>query len=345
MSDFAAAPSAPAPSTTNTSGNTTNNSGGSAPSTNTQTNLTSAQSTGAPKTGAPNNTTTPNSKLADAPPEAPKPGETKAQAEARRKYKLKVDGAEQELELSDVEVSTRLQKALAAEKRMAQAAETQKAFKAFQEAFKSDPFEAAKHLHPDMDLDALAEKRLIERFQQEELQKQDPAAYERAQLQKQLDEYKSKEQKAQEAAKAKAQADHDAKVGQEMERDFMQALELSGLPKDRQYLRMMAEVADTALDNDIELSPAQMAAEVNSRIREQHQHVTRGLKGETLIKHLGDDVVREVLRYSVEKHKAKQSVVTAPTARGEETPEQRETRKLKTGSEARKFFNDMKSGR
>ncbi len=330
MSDVAAAPSTPAPSAPQTSTSSAPNTAAPGAS---STQSTTAQATTSSQS---------NSKLADT--TKPPAQETKTEAE-RRKYKLKVDGAEQEIELNDTEISVRLQKSVAAEKRMAQAAETQKAFKAFQEAFKADPYEAAKHFAPDLDLDALAEKRIIERFQQEELQKQDPAAYERAQLQKQLDEYKTKEQKVAEEVKFKAQQEHDAKVGSEMERDFIKALELSGLPKDRQYLRMMAEVADTALDNDIELTPDQMAAEVNERIRTQHQHVTRGMKGEALVKHLGNDVVREILKYSVEKHRASKSVVTSPTAPGEESQATKAARKYQSSEEIRGFFRNLKTGK
>lgn len=338
MSDLAAVPSPAAPSPTTTNATTSSVS----PGTETKTNTANAQL--GPSSGA-TDTTKPNSKLADASADAKKPGETPAQAEARRKYKLKVDGAEQELELNDSEISVRLQKAIAAEKRMAQAAEIQKSFRQFSEMFPTDPSGAAKLIAPDLNLEEYYEKKLIEKFQAEERQKQDPAAYEREQLKKQLEEYRTKEQKAKEAADAKAQAEHDAKVGKEMEKEFMDALEESGLPKDRRYLRMLAEVADVNLEHGIELTPKQMAAEVNSQLREQHQHVVRGMKGESLIKHLGADVVKEVLKYSVDQHRAKQSVVTAPTAKGEETPAQRDARKLKSGSELRNFFRGLRDGK
>lgn len=300
---------------------------------------TTGTSTGTPVHKDPSLST---SKLAD--PGTPETKDTTAQKAAeKRKYKLKVDGAEQELELGDDEISVRLQKALAADKRMNEAADTRKAFAAFTEAFKSDPFSAAKEF--GLDLDTLAEQRIVQRFQEEEQKKADPGAYERAQLQKQLDEYKSKETRAAEETQTRAQAEHDAKVGEEMERDFISALQEAQLPKDRRYLRMMAEIADVNLSHGIELTPKQMASEVRAQISETHKYVTQGLKGEALVSHLGDDVVREILRHSVEKHRAKQSAPTALSAPGEETQAQRDARKPKSGTEIRNFFRGLKDGR
>ncbi len=340
MSDVAS-PAAPAPTSTETKSNVA-----SAPSSNT---TSTSPASGGVASVAPTgksgtqSVTTPNSKLADAP--TPAPGsETKAEKAERLKFQLKVKGQMVDEEYTHEQLQVRLQKALAADQGLQETAETRKAFAAFREAFEKDPFEATKNFAPKVDLDALAEKRLIERFQQEELQKQDPGAYEKQQLQKQLDEYKSQDQKRKDAETAKAQAEQDAKDGAAFEKEFMQALEETGLPKDRRFLHRLAQIADTNLDHGIELTSKQMAQELNEQIRQEHQHVTRSMKGESLIKHLGDDVVREVLKYSVEKHKAKQSVVTAPTAKGDDTPEQKEARKLKSGSEIRDFFRKLKDG-
>lgn len=277
-----------------------------------------------------------NSSLADNGEETKGEVETQTEA-ARRKYKLKIDGAEKEMEFSDDEISVRLQKAMAAEKRMQEAAETRKAFQKFVDDFKKDPFLAAKSLDDKMDLDALAEERIVRRYQEEQLKKENPNEYEKVQLQRQLEEYKSKEASFKAEQEQKAQDEYYAKVGQEMERDFMAALDKSGLPKDRRYLKMMAEVADLNLSHGIELTPAQMASEVRAQISGQHQYVTQGLKGQALIEHLGKDVVEEVLKHSIEQHKTKSSVVTKPSAKGEDS-EGRTQKKVVTNRDIRNFF-------
>ncbi len=256
-------------------------------------------------------------------------------------FSLKVGGKVQDLELTDSEISTRLQKAMGAEKAFQEAAEERKKKAAFDEAFKKDPFSAAKEY--GLDLDQLAEERLIRRFQEEELKKQDPAAFERQQLQKQVDEYRAREESAKQEAHQKAQAEYDAKIGQQLEAEFQKALDTSGLPKDRRFVRAMAEVFDINLEHGVELTADQCAAEVGDRIREEHQYVTKTLKGDALMKHLGDDVVAEVVKYHIAKFKPKQSVATPPgsppgTAPGTELDEAgRPPRHMKSGQFLRKM--------
>jgi hypothetical protein len=235
--------------------------------------------------------------------------EAAAKKEAeRRRYKLKVDGAELEEELTDDEVTVRLQKARAAEKRMQEAAAQRKQLQEAVEYLKKDPFAAFKESF-GVDLDELAERRLAERYRE---QLMTPEEQERLRLQRENESYKAREAEAQRQREEQARQAYEAKVAEEMERDFMSALEASDLPKTKETLRLMAEVAQLNLDHGIELTPAQMAAEVRERISGIHQHVTRSLKGESLLKYLGDDVVKEVLRQSVARVKGT-SATPAPT--------------------------------
>jgi hypothetical protein len=59
---------------------------------------------------------------------------------------------------------------------------------------------------------------------------------------------------------------------------------------------MMAEIAESALDYGVELTPSQMASEANKRLETIHRRQVQGLKGEQLLKYLGDDVVTEAIR-------------------------------------------------
>ena len=61
-------------------------------------------------------------------------------------------------------------------------------------------------------------------------------------------------------------------------------------------LPMMAEIAEAALDYGVELTPAQMAAEANKRLETIHRRQVQGLKGDALLKYLGEDVVNEAIR-------------------------------------------------
>ncbi len=241
---------------------------------------------------------------------ASKPPSTPAEQE-RRKYKLKVDGAEQEFEWGEAEVTTRLQKALAAEKRMQEAAELRKQFQQFKQQFEQDPFEAAKLLNPDMDLDALAEQRILQKYQESQLPEHERAQRE---FERQKQQYETQIAELKRAEQMRYQQEMETKVQKQIEEQFGQALEAGNLPRNRYTMAMMAEVARLNLDHGLELSPQQLAAEVQERMSGINRHVVTSLKGEQLAKYLGDDVVREILKYSVAKVKPGQTQATpAPT--------------------------------
>lgn len=304
MSDVVA-PAAPAPSSTPTASVTSAPAPTSAPSPG-QTAPTSAP-------GTPASATQPNSKFADQAAEGktPTPAEKAAAEVARRKYQLKVDGKTQELELADDEVSVRLQKAMAAEKRMQEAAQVRKDFQSIVEAIKKDPFSALKDPAFGLDLEQLAIERLKQEYEEAQLPEGERKmrAYER-----EIQQYKQRDEMQKAQVRQQQQAAYEQRIHQEMERDFAEALQTESLPKNRQTLYMMAEVAKTALEHGIELTPKQLASEVNGRLRGINQHVVTNLKGEQLAKYLGDDVVREIVRYSINRVRPTQPTPFEPPA-------------------------------
>lgn len=300
MSDVtSAAPAAAAPTTSNAPATPKAGSpptGSADPATKSQ--------TAAPTGGASTQTSTPNSKFAEStqPPAAGEQTETK-QAE-RRKYKLKVDGAEQELELADDEISVRLQKAMAAEKRMQEAAELRKQYERFVEQVKADPVAALKDPRFGIDVRKQIEDQLIAEWeQQQKLQGLTPAEREAVQraeaAERKAAELEAREAKRQQEIQQRQQQELETKVQADLEREFMEALDKSNLPKNRQTLALMAEIAALNLEHGIELTRDQLVAETNERLRGMQKHVMGGLKGDALVKYLGDDVVREVIRHSV----------------------------------------------
>jgi hypothetical protein len=241
---------------------------------------------------------TPGEKKAD----APQPTEEKKAAE-KRKYKLKVDGGEEELELSDEEIAVRLQKERAAGKRMQEAAELRKKFQQAVDLIKKDPFAALKDPVFGVDLDALAEKRIVEKYSRDMMP---PEERQKLEMQEKLAAYeaeKAESVRAQEEAAHQAQAH---RVYQETERSLLDALGQEGMTKDYETLLEMVEIAKLNLDYGIELTPAQMAAEVKARRGERTSKAfgtLKGLKGDELVSRLGEDVVNEVLRHSVARLK------------------------------------------
>lgn len=299
MSDVAAPAPASTTSTPSTPASTPSGSGGSS----TPTSPTSSSGTATRSAGQQKGTLPPPNH-----PDAEKPaGTTQTPAEkveaARRKYQLKVDGKIQEMELGDDEVAVRLQKSMGAEKRMQEAAQLRKQQQEWIEALKADPFSALKDPAFGVDLEKLAEDRLIQKYRESQMPEHERRLLEK---EREISQYKQREAQVKAQQEAKVRGEMEQRVFQEMERDFAEALAGEELPKNRQTMVLMAEVARANLEHGIELTPKQMASEVNARMRDMNSHVIRQLKGEQLAKYLGDDVVKEILRHSISRVKPAQ---------------------------------------
>jgi hypothetical protein len=237
-----------------------------------------------------------------------KPVETVAEKKART-LKIKVNGKESDIDIdsmADDELSMKLQLAEAARVRMQETAELKKQFAEFQKAVKDNPWEALKDPAFGLDLDKLAEERILQRYQEEMMPEQERKVME---YEKKLKEYESRDAAAKAAKEqelvARAQAKMEEQAFEEIQRDFTAALEKGNLPRTPQVMAMMAEVAQINLQHGLELTPAQMAYEVRERLANQQKHFTGNLKGQELADFLGDAVVREVLQYSIAKAKGK----------------------------------------
>ena len=245
--------------------------------------------------------------------QTPAAGKTATEAQKaveRIKLRLKIDGREEEREFDPEQLAVHVQKAGAADKRMQEAAQIRKSFQAIVERLKQDPFEVLSDPAIGVDLEALAEKRLADKYRKAMMSDEERAVYER---QQEYERIKSENDRYKRAEQQRRQTEIDRKVFQETEQNFKTALGKVGLPPSYELLREMAKIARDNLQFGIELSPAQLAAEVRSHVEgtrtKLEEKVRTSLKGEELIKYLGEDVVREILRAQVAKVRAKQSTL------------------------------------
>ena len=229
-------------------------------------------------------------------PAAPKDAAPKAPTAAeKRKYQLKVDGQDIEEELSDDDVRVRLQKAHAVDKRFQEVASQRKAIEEALKTIKTDPAKALKEI-AGLDLDEWAEKRILERYQEAMLPE---AEREKAEMQRKLADYERQFEEQKTAAETAKQQAYEQQVFEKTEQEFISAVEQLGYDKgfSRTVLvPMMAEIAESALDYGVELTPSQMASEANKRLETIHRRQVQGLKGDQLLRYLGDDVVTEAIR-------------------------------------------------
>lgn len=268
-----------------------------------------------------------------------------AAEKAARKYRLKVDGVEEEVDLDSFDDATlvkELQMARAARKRMAEAAEVRKSFKSFMEQLQKDPVNTLKNKAlGGIDIRKQIEDQILREYEESQLPPEQRKALE---LERKLAEREQQLQAIEQERIAAAQEQFNARVEQETEAELMQALQTSGLPQTRETLSIMAQVAKLNLQHGIELTPEQIAAETRARIQRMHGVVTQSLKGEALIKHLGDEVVKEVLRYKLQsaKQQAQETMKAPPPKVQQQAALDEPDRPVRYAKDARSFRKFVK---
>jgi hypothetical protein len=288
--------------------------------------MSDAPTTAAPAAPTPSASSSPAAeapKPAAASTTAAPPNETPAEKKART-LRLKVDGVEEQVnldEMPDEELQTQLQLARAARKRMQEAAEARKEKEAtlakFQQILqlgKQDPraaLEAVFGVNPR----EWAESYLRDVYQEEDLP--EPERKARA-LQRELEardaklreieEAKAAEEKSrQEAETAKQQEALVKQQFEQYEKEYHAAMDKHGLPYNRETAYLFAQIGKLNLEHGIDLTTDQIAYEVKKRLSGTNQAVLRNLKGAALLSYLGDDVVKEIVRMSIEKVRAPKS--------------------------------------
>ncbi len=266
--------------------------------------------------------------------------ETPAQA-AKRKYKQKVDGQEFEEELDDNEITARLQKGRAAEKRMQEAAQARKAFAEATEAWKKDPWTASKDL--GIDLEALAEERVAEKWRKKlEEGRLSPEEKAKRDYESQLQAAKQEAEQARKELSAKLEAEMDAKVFEETQSKFLSALQAEGVPKSYEAMKEMARLAKLNLKHGLDLTEAQLAAEVRNSLNGEKEKFHKGhlnvLDGDALLSHLGDPIVKKVVKAALAKMKAPvaQKPPEAPKAPTESAPQKKQGKPMSSTQFLRK---------
>lgn len=298
-----------------------------------------ASSGAAPSAGTPNTPSTPSTQTpaggpaprtlkSQLPTEAAAPKDVPdAKAEKpepwKRKFKLKVDGQELEEEYDEDRLTVELQKSRAADKRFRAAAERTKQIEAALSRVKEDPASFLREV-AGLDPYQFAEQLMAAKFNEDLMPEEQR---ERMKLQKELESYKAREQAAEEAKKTAAKQQFEKQVFEEVERETLEALDELGY-EDKNFVRstlmpMMADLQIANLQHGIELTPKQLATEVNRRLETIHRKQITSLKGDRLLQYLGEDVVKEAIRARLEKQRGAPPVpppAPAPAPKVEQKP-------------------------
>lgn len=258
----------------------------------------------------------------------------------RRKYKLKIDGQEIEQELTDDEIAIRLQKGHAADKRMQEAAEVRKQVAALIEHIQKDPFGALKE---GLGIDALklAQERLAQQYEEAQLPEH---VRTQRKLERELETERARLKAIEDERSAAESQQLEQRQYQDLYQKFDSALQKVSVPVDQNTLRMMAQTMKDAAAEGLDLTPEQLAAEVDAQVSGWTVSVLKGLEGDALCKRLGDDVVNKILRFKVSQVRAKAQPQSTPLPAVQKTvpPVDPTTeRKHRSSAEVRRFLKGL----
>lgn len=231
------------------------------------------------------------------PSSSPTKESTEVKAEARR-LKLKIDGAEEEYDLDNEDNLRRdLQKARAADKRMAEAAKLQKQY----DSYKADPKAFLRDPANGFNARELAEQIMLEDLEAEMMSPQEKLAREKdARLKKYEEQEAAAEQELQEQAKQhkvmQARQHWDNVIGT--------ALEASELPKTAETVARIARALRQAKAQGYSPEIADIVAEVKASYDSEFSSLYGKSSLEQLMK-FNPQLIEQLRQHDLAKLKAK----------------------------------------
>lgn len=264
--------------------------------------------------------------------------ELKKQIEALKKYKVKVD--DKEVEVDENELLAGYQMRKASQKRFEEAARLKKEAEQKMEYIKKNPAKALEDL--GFDVEKLASDYLLERIEEKELT---PEQRKLKEYEKKLRDYEEKERSIKEAQEREEAARLASKYEEDYSKKIKDALSTSGLPQTPYTIKRMAQIMIHALEEGYELSPQDAVGIVREDYLSDIKELVGQADGNTLLSLLGKDVADKIRKTELAKVKAK--TPPSPTKVAEVAPppkaedKARKPKKIKTMDDFRKEMEEL----
>lgn len=248
-----------------------------------------------------------------------------------KRYKLKIDG--QEREVDEKELLRGYSHQQAANKRFQEGQKLRQQAEQFVEMMK-DPekfFEVAQRLGHDP-------RKLSEMYLGKQLEEEfmDPKEKEIRDYKAKLQRYEEQERQKEEEQLTRQQEALKAKYAQEYSNQFIQALKETGLPATKPMVAEMAKYISRSAKIGVEMSAKEAANLVLEDIRNSQKNLFSEADGETLIKLLGEDLANKIRGYDTSKLKDPNQFLKTPTEQGQRNTRQTQQKSM-TPREWRKF--------
>jgi len=242
-----------------------------------------------------------------------------------KKYKVKVDN--EELEVDEDELVRGYQMRKASDKRFQEGLAARKQAEEFVRLLKTDPKKVLAHPSIGLDLKQFAEDFLLEQMQDEMM---DPKDKELREYKKKLSQYEEQEKLKKQKADEEAKDAVKKKYQDDYNKQIIDALETSGLPKTEYTVERMIYYMHKALKNGYELDAKDVTELVKRDYIEDSKALYSGLDAEALEKIMGADIAKKLRKHDIDKLKNPKNNLNSPVnvkRSGEEEPKSNRLKK------------------
>lgn len=216
----------------------------------------------------------------------------------KKKYKVKVDGAESEVDEDELLRGYQTRKASA--KHLEEAAAIRKQAENFLELLKTNPRKVLSHPTLGHDLRKFAEEILGEALEDELME---PSARELKQLKQQLKEREEKEAAQKAYAEEQIRNELKVKYTEHYQNEILKTLEAADLPKTPETVKRMAYYMHQGLSRSMDLKPSDVVDLVKEDYMVAIKSLFGSVDGEKLMELLGEDVTSKIRKVDVSRVK------------------------------------------
>ena len=228
--------------------------------------------------------------------------------EAMKKYKVKVDGEEREVDEKELISNYQLRKA--SDKKFTEANQARKQAEEFVRLLKTDPAKVLSHPSIGADVKKFAEDYLLKELQTEMMT---PEQKEIAEYKHKLALYEEQEKKTKADSEQKAKEEVNLKYAEDYNKQITGALETSGLPKTEFTVQRMIYYMHNALSKGYELEAKDVTDLVKRDYIEDTKALYSGLDADALINIIGPEVAKKLRKYDLDKIKTPKNNITDTT--------------------------------
>jgi len=232
------------------------------------------------------------------PPAAPP--EKKDEAPAKKKYKMKVNGKETEVELSEQELIEGYQTRQASDEKFREASMSKKQAEEFIHLLRTDPMKVLRNPALSINMRELAEQYLVGELEEELL---DPKDKELRDHKKKLQAFEDEKKAAEKEQQEKRVAALREKYSQDYSTQIVSALQTSGLPKTEHTVKRMAYYMHQGIQRGLDLKAADVVDLVREDYINDHKALHGGLDADMLVQLLGEESINKIRNWDLARLK------------------------------------------